>query len=216
MTYFPKSVFRHILEFMPTTKPARDKCKIIADEIRYLNNQVGQTVYKNYRHPTDTFRKVSRHLDRRYTFMRFNERLEKSLQCIRLDGTQNGGAFYRAHSIIWKKYIKSIVELTAFVDGRLCVPVGSYNDPASIKIIQYATWYNYNYLKLYPTVTRYSNADACAFDRPETKCSRTISLSPLDIYKTVYDCKKFCRENGIKGYSKLKKAQLIQLILAFD
>lgn len=208
MTYFPPPVLRLILEFLPTTKPARDHNKKIADAVSFTYSQAYLTTKTIFNNDEQSWNYISDRLPpRRWVALEPGN----SPNFIKLDGLKtncHGFVTFRAHIHCWKKAVFKIVEQNCFNFGVLCEPTFINETPNITKIRGFCNFYSQNVLR-----NMYDRLDTKL--RPSTPImnyNSVIANQPLE-YKTATSMKKFCKENGIKGYSKLKKPELAKLIM---
>ena len=96
--------------------------------------------------------------------------------------------------------------------GVLCEPTFINETPNITKIRGFCNFYSQNVLRnMYDRLDTKLRPSTAIMNRHGT----VIANQPLE-YKTATSMKKFCKENGIKGYSKLKKPELAKLIMKCD
>ena len=204
MTYFPPEVFRSILAYIPTTKPAREHNKKIADVIKDLAWQSYNRTRACFNDPEIPFSKVSYRMGRRYARQMGVQQSDGEwsyTSIIHLDRRKDGT--FRAHSQLWKNAVVKIVEANCFIGGRLCLPSPLYDEPIVTRIMDFCKWYEANILRTQP---RWSCL--LTYDRYGEPL-----LWGMSVFKTKVNMNAFCKNNGIKGYAKIKKKELAYLIM---
>lgn len=201
MTYFPPAVFRLILAYIPTTKPAREHHNKLAKSVKKSFHTCLRFVEHNFMTDCENFNDVERHMRGRRYILPAPHPLVR-FTYIYLDFNNNKR--FRAHVQYWKNAMVKVVEAKCFMRGRLCLPSPLYDgDKGYAKHMGYCKWYEANIL-------------SSMYERPEYGHGDRLPQVGMLVYSTVYQMKNYCSDNRIVGYSKLKRKELALLIMKWD